>query len=97
MRSSADQRTHELARGHRVALAMTGEATAAVDAVRGLPDVGQPIVGEAHRAAPAMRDRRVDALRRAPPVEQALDPVARAVVLADLLVDRGVAPAADQR
>src|SRR5258708_12419455 len=95
MRAGAYQGADELARGHRVSLPVSGEPTAAIDAIGRLADVRQAIVRKAHCAAPAMRDRCIDPVLAEERVELTLDPVTRAVILADFLVDRGAPPPPD--
>src|SRR5687768_9224222 len=75
---------------------MTGEAAADEHAVAYTSDVWERVVGEPHRAGPAMRDRRRYSVLVQESLQLLLDPVGRALLLADFLVDRGVAPAADE-
>src|SRR5512135_588866 len=75
--------------------AVPGEATAHKETRAYLSDIRKRVVREAHRAGPPVRDLGVDAVLAEERVQVRLHLCRRRLVLADLALDRGVAPSTD--
>src|ERR1700687_6375193 len=97
MLPAANERRDDLRARRRERHAVTREPTAHEQTRAGvLSDVWQRIARKAHRPRPAMRGRCVDASLAKERLEVRLDADGRALFFADLFLDRGVAPAADE-
>src|SRR5690349_16576673 len=89
-----ERRGHLRARGAE-RHAVPGKPTTHEEPSAGVSDIGERVVREAHRAGPAVRHRRADAVLAQESVEVSLDLRGRRLVLADLSLQGGVAPPAD--
>src|SRR5687768_13145247 len=96
MCAAADEPRDELRRCGAERHPVTGEAAADEHTVAYTSDVRKRVVREPHRAGPAVRDRCRYSVLVQERLELLLDPVGRALLLADFLVDRAVAPSADE-